>query len=75
MIAPRKREWPKFATSPDGGCRARFDCAGDVHTGWIVDGMTEPLKPLAEPVTVAAVVAASVVEPPRVKRAYVRKVK
>jgi hypothetical protein len=41
---PKKREWPKFATGPQGN-RARFDCASDVMPGWIVDGMSEPLKP------------------------------
>lgn len=40
---PKKREWPKSAAGPLGN-RAVFQCAGDVPAGWIVDGMTEPLK-------------------------------
>lgn len=39
---PNKREWPRFARSPDGGS-ARFDCPGDVPIGWVLNGDTEPL--------------------------------
>lgn len=39
---PKKKEWPKFAVGPLGN-RARFDCAGDVPVGWVLEGQTEPL--------------------------------
>lgn len=29
----RKKEWPRYGISPDGG-RAKFDCIGDLPFGW-----------------------------------------
>lgn len=43
-----KREWPKFAISPQGN-RARFDSPRDVPVGWTLEGQSKPLhKPAKE---------------------------
>jgi hypothetical protein len=36
---PKPRLWPRYAVGPEGN-RARFDCMGDVPSGWT---LTEPL--------------------------------